>query len=117
MFDVTRHLLRTNQHALDLGIIRACAVRAAARVNVEAGACKQLQCRLLQAALRDAEPQLHARVSAAVCSGSARVKHERVPSWQTTPSPSTCTRSRMESTSQSVLALTTRRRLPLVSPL
>ncbi len=45
-----------------------------------------------------------------------RVKQLTVPSWQTRPSPSTCTRNSSVSLSQSVEAETMRKRLPLVSP-
>ncbi len=59
VFDVPGHLLRPNQHALDIGIGRARGIRPAVGVDVESGARKQLQRRLLQTAFRNTNAQLH----------------------------------------------------------
>ena len=56
---VSRHLLRPNQHAFDIGIGRARRVRPAIGVNVQSGARKQLQRRFLQTPFRNANAQLH----------------------------------------------------------
>src|SRR5262249_7449097 len=60
--DVARHLLRADQHAFDLAVVYRRKVRARADVDVEAGAREQLDRRVLQRALGDAELQPHARV-------------------------------------------------------
>ena len=57
--DVARHLLRADQHALDLGIVDGREVRPRADVDVEAGAREQLHRRVLQRAFRDAELEFH----------------------------------------------------------
>ncbi len=57
--DVARHLLRADQHALDLRIVDRREVRARAHVDVEAGPREQLNGRVLERAFRDAELQLH----------------------------------------------------------
>ena len=57
--DVARHLLRANQHALDLRIVDGREVRARADVDVEARAREQLNRRVLQRALRNAELEFH----------------------------------------------------------
>ena len=59
VFDVACHLLRPNQHALDIGIGRARGIRPAVGVDIQSGARKKLQRRLLQTAFRDADAQLH----------------------------------------------------------
>jgi hypothetical protein len=53
--DVARHFLRPNQHAVDVGIVDRREVRPRARVDVEPGAREELDGRILQRALGDAE--------------------------------------------------------------
>jgi hypothetical protein len=55
VIDVARHLLRANQHALDLGVVDGGEVGAAVGVDVPAGALEESDGRILQAALGDAE--------------------------------------------------------------
>ena len=43
MFNVPRHLLRANQHALDFRIASRCEVRTRIGVNGQTGLCKELQ--------------------------------------------------------------------------
>ena len=51
--DVARHLLRANQHAVDLRIVDGREVRPRARVDVESRAREELDRRVLQRALRE----------------------------------------------------------------
>ena len=60
--DVARHLLRADQHALDLGVVDRRKVRSRIDAQDVAGALKQLDRRVLQRSLRNAEPQLHRRL-------------------------------------------------------
>ena len=70
VIDVARHLLRANQHALDLGVVDGGKVGAAVGVDVPAGALEERDGRVLQAAFGNAEtkfvshgpPPLHCRV-------------------------------------------------------
>src|SRR5205085_9555996 len=91
-------------------------IGAAAGVDVKSGAFEQRDRRLLQTPFGNSDSQLHWATSA-VLMASGSVKHDFVPVWQTKPSPSTKTRRRIVSRSQSVRAEITRRRLPEVSPL
>jgi hypothetical protein len=110
--DVARHLLRADQHALDLGIVDRREVRARADVDVEAGAREQLNRRVLQRALRDAE--LRASWNR---DPSARWKKQvRSPVWQTLPSPSRSALTSSVSSSQSIEDVADGERLPDVSP-
>ena len=59
VLDVARHLLRADQHAFDLGIVDGREIRAAAGGDVVAGAAEQIDGGVLQAALGNAELQLH----------------------------------------------------------
>src|SRR4029079_5048165 len=121
MLYVSRHLLRSYQHALDIGIGGARRVRTAIGVNVQSRAREQLQRRLLQTPFRNADAQLHGSdlsiCAAGLSRGRCSVKQERVPLWQTTPFPCPRTCSRTVSRSQSVVAETTSSRFPEVSPL
>ena len=53
--DISGHLLRANQHALDFRIVDRRIVRARARVDIETRAGEQLDGCVLQRSLRDAE--------------------------------------------------------------
>src|ERR1017187_7006639 len=125
VFDIPCHFLGTNEQAFDLGIICGSKIRAGVGVHAQSGAREQAQRRLLQTSFGDAQSQFHRSalscppnvVPSAVPRGSSCVKQERVPVWQTLPSPSTRTRSRTVSRSQSAKAATTCRRLPELSPL
>src|SRR6185312_5016415 len=112
---VAGHLLCSNQHALNFGIVGGGKVRPAAGVDVESGTLEQRQSRFLQAAFGNAYAQLH-RSTSAMLTASGSVKHDLVPLWQTRPSPSTRTRNSKVSRSQSVAAETMRRRFPELSP-
>jgi hypothetical protein len=59
ILDVTGHLLGSNQHAFDLRVIHRREVGAAACCDVEARPPKQIDCCVLQAALRNSELKLH----------------------------------------------------------
>ena len=59
VFDVARHFLRADQHALDFGIVDAGEVGAAAGGDLEAGAAEQIDGGVLQAAFGNAEFELH----------------------------------------------------------
>src|SRR6202022_1681710 len=97
-------------------------VGASIGIDVEPGAGKKRDGRLLQAAFRDSQTDLaHRRTSPgaavrppacfeAMFNAMGLVKHDRVPSWQTRPSPCTFTRNNKVSLSQSVAAETTCRR-------
>ncbi len=56
---VARHFLRADQHALDFGIVDRGKIRAAAGGDVEARAAEQIDGGVFQAALGNAELQLH----------------------------------------------------------
>ena len=71
---VPRHLLRADEHALDLGIVDRREVGARVDVDVEAGAAEQLDGRLLQRALGDAEFEFHGRSSVAPSAGTVAVE-------------------------------------------
>ena len=88
-------------------------VRARADVDVEARAREQLDRRVLQRALRDAEFELHGIVTP-----SARWKKQvRSPVWHTLPSPSRSAFTSTVSSSQSMSTSRTASWLPDVSPL
>ena len=55
--DVPRHFLRANEHALDVRIVDGRVIRPRADVHVEAGAREQLDRRVLERALGNAEPE------------------------------------------------------------
>ena len=74
---VSRHLLRANQHALDVGIGGARRVRPAVGVDVESGARKQLQRRLLQTAFGNANAQFHGSDPSAWTAGLAQGQASR----------------------------------------
>ena len=57
VIDVARHLLRANQHALDLGVVDGGKVGAAVGVDVPAGALEESDGCILQAAFGDAESE------------------------------------------------------------
>ena len=57
--DIASHLLRADQHAFDLRIVDGREVGAAAGGDVEAGPAEQIDGRVLQTALGNAEPQFH----------------------------------------------------------
>ena len=59
--DVARHLLRADQHALDLRIVDRRKVRSRIDAQDVAGALEQLDRRVLQRSLRNAQPQFHRR--------------------------------------------------------
>src|SRR5262249_35967096 len=121
--DVARHLLRADQHALDLRIVHGRKVRPRADVHREARTCKQLDRRVLQRAFRDAQAKDRGRGTrdggrrAKGAHAISRKKHERAPVWQTLPSPSRFTFTSTVSSSQSERSEVTCRRLPEVSPL
>src|SRR5213075_1985181 len=111
--DVARHLLRADQHALDLGIVDRRKVRPRADVDVEAGAREQLDGRVLQRPFRNAEAKLHGIVTP-----SARWKKQvRSPVWQTLPPPRRSAFTSSVSSSQSMSTSRTASLLPDVSPL
>src|ERR1017187_10227096 len=56
VIDVTRHLLRANQHALDFAVVDGGEVGAAIGVDVPAGALEESNGCILKASLGDAEP-------------------------------------------------------------
>src|SRR6185369_11417036 len=118
VLDITRHFLRTDQHALQLRIVRARIVRAPIRINLETGRRKQRDRCVLQTTFWNSQADFShyttSELVAAIVIGF--VKQERVPSWHTSPSPSTRTRHSTVSLSQSVAAEITRSRFPLVSP-
>src|SRR3954470_738340 len=117
MLDVAGHLLRANEHAFDLRVVDRGEVGTPVCVDVKSGAREQRDGRVLQTAFGNAKADFHRFTSAAVGWKSMfLVKQERVPSWQSRPSPSTSTRKSRQSLSQSVAAEITRRRLPEVSP-
>src|SRR5208283_5508540 len=97
VIDIPGHLLRANQHALDLRIVDGRKVRPPVRKDPPAGALEQRDGGVLQASLGNPQPQLvrHQRTSPSTVAptGIGRVKQLTVPSWQTSPSPSTCTRN------------------------
>src|SRR5205814_9458884 len=123
MLDVSRHLLRPDQHALNFGIASRSKIRSRIRVDRQSRLRKKLQCRLLQTALWNSKLDFHHAIS---CESSIKsegappnavfvgwglsipqitfVTHDLVPSWQTTPAPSTSTYISRESRSQSVAA-------------
>src|SRR4029453_13264054 len=72
--DVGRHLLCADQHAIDLWIVNRRKVRSRACIDVESGARKQLDRRVLQRAFGDAEFE---RISHNVCSSSYEITGER----------------------------------------
>src|SRR6185369_8197036 len=78
MFDIARHLLRTNEHAFDLGVVGGWEVGATVGVDFEARGGEERDGGVLQAALGNAESELHCDTSAE--SPMGRVKQERVPS-------------------------------------
>src|ERR1700739_92019 len=122
MLHVARHLLRTNQHAVDLRVSGGCEIRSAVGVRRQPRVLEQLQRRFLQTAFGNPDAHFHRASLATLASdsgcrtGKASVKQDRVPRWQTTPGPSTSTRSSNVSRSQSVYAESTRNRLPELSP-
>ena len=59
VFDVARHLLRADQHALDFGIVDAGEVGAAAGGDLEAGAAEEIDGGVFQAAFGNAEFEFH----------------------------------------------------------
>jgi hypothetical protein len=59
--DIARHFLRADQHALDLRIVDRRKVRSRVDAQDVAGALKQLDRRVLQRSLRNAQSQLHRR--------------------------------------------------------
>ena len=66
--DVARHLLRADQHALDVGVVDGGEVRSCARVDVEAGAREELDRRVLERSLRQTEFEAsHCSSSRAAC--------------------------------------------------
>src|SRR5450755_606558 len=88
-------------------------------MDLKAGLSKKLEGGVLQAAFGNADADFHRATpepEVGVLTTIALVKHDRVPSWQTTPAPSTLTRSNKVSRSQSVLAERSRNLLPEVSP-
>src|SRR5262249_47646615 len=99
----------------DLRIVGGREVRAAAGGDVQSRAPEERDGRILQTAFGYADAQLHGSASAGLMSRGS-VKHDLVPVWQTRPSPSTYTRKSRVSRSQSVVAESTRRRFPEVSP-
>ena len=60
VFDVARHFLGADEHALDIGIVDGREVGAAAGGDVKAGAAEQIDGRVFQAAFGNAEFQFHA---------------------------------------------------------
>src|SRR5207248_1458107 len=124
MFDIPRHLLRSHQHAFNLCIVDGREVASPIRKDPPACPFKQSNRCILQAALRNSQFQFSRRdqvrlahfASPDVSSPMFFVKQLTVPSWHTSPSPSTSTLNSSASLSQSVEASITRRRLPLVSP-
>src|SRR6202021_1334153 len=97
-------------------------IRSCVRVDAQSRTREQTQCRFLQTALRNAKTKFHSRslagrVDASAPSGNSSVKQDRVPVWQTLPSPSTRTLKSTVSRSQSVHASTTRGKFPKVSSL
>src|SRR5687768_12505640 len=111
--DVARHFLRANQHALDFRIVDGGEVGPRADVDVEAGAREQLDGSVLQRPLGEAQLELHGIVTP-----SARFEKQlRSPVWHTLPSPSRSAFTSTVSSSQSMNASRTARRLPDVSPL
>ena len=86
MFDVARHLLRANEHALDLGIVDRWKVRAAVDIDVVTGAAEERDRGVLQTTFGNTETNLtHDRTSllpfmAAAGLVSVLVKQETVPS-------------------------------------
>src|SRR6185437_10441948 len=120
VFDVAGHLLRANQHALDFRVAGRGEIRARTGVDFQAGVREERECGLLQAAFGNADAELHRMAPCATGAAATAiflVKQDRVPSWQTSPSPSTCTLKSSASLSQSVAAKSTLSRLPEVSPL
>src|ERR1035438_1465880 len=59
VIDVTRHLLRANQHALDLAVVDGGEVGAAVSVDVPASALEESNGCILQTAFGDAESEEH----------------------------------------------------------
>jgi hypothetical protein len=66
---IARHFLRADQHALDLRIVDGRKIGAAAGGDAEAGAAEQIDGGVFQAALGNAEFELHF-VLPYTCSGS-----------------------------------------------
>src|SRR5919204_3606561 len=109
---VARHLLRPNQHALDLGIVDGGEVRPRADVDVEAGTREQLHRRVLQRSFWNPESELHGIVTPS----ARRKKQVRSPVWQTLPSPSRSAFTSTVSSSQSISTSRTASLFPEVSP-
>src|SRR5215471_11430083 len=98
MLDITRHFLRANQHALDFRVAGRSEVRSRVRMDWQSRLRKQLERGFLQTAFGYSEADLHRACSCIDCgagaparedlvsANSSFVKHDRVPSWQTTPS-------------------------------
>ena len=63
MLDVARHLLRANQHALDLRIAGGSEIRARVDVDLQARLREQLQRGLLQTAFGNSDAHLHRAIS------------------------------------------------------
>jgi len=85
VFDVARHFLSANEHAVNLGISRACEVGAAVSEDGKSGAREQLQRGLLQTTFRNTKLNLHGWTASMLCfcslaENSRRVKQDRVPS-------------------------------------
>jgi hypothetical protein len=59
VFDVARHFLRADHHAFDFGIVNGRKIRSRAGGDVETRAAKQIDGRVFQAALGNAELELH----------------------------------------------------------
>ena len=59
VFDVARHFLRADEHALDFGIVDGGEIGAAAGGDLESGAAEQIDGGVFQAAFGNAELELH----------------------------------------------------------
>ena len=59
VFDVARHFLRTDEHALDLRIVDAGEIGAAGGGDLESGAAEEIDGGVFQAAFGNAEFELH----------------------------------------------------------
>src|SRR5262249_7628714 len=88
-------------------------IRTGADVDAEPRAREQVDGRILQRALRDAESKLHGSVTPS----ARRKKQVRSPVWHTWPSPSRSAFTRTVSSSQSISTSRTASLLPDVSPL
>src|ERR1700752_2889961 len=115
MLDISRHLLRAHQHALNLRIVDRREVAASIREDPPPRPLKQRDRSVLKATLRNSQFQF-VRLAHFASIATFFVKQLTVPSWHTRPSPSTSTLNSRASLSQSVEASITRSRLPLVSP-